>query len=71
MSVAYAMLYKQRPRKPSSLCFRCLKTFSNEAIKPSRLQGHLNIAYIQDLEKKQYVEPSVAKLFSATAKQDS
>lgn len=66
---------------PSSpLCILCLKSFSNEAMKPSRLQDHLNkmhpdkkdknVAYFQDLEKKHNNQPSVSKLFSAAAKQD-
>lgn len=71
----------ENPTNPSSpLCLLCLKTFSNEAMKPSRLQDHLNkmhpgkkdknVAYFQDLEKKHNTQPSVAKLFSAAAKQD-
>lgn len=62
------------------LCLLCSKTFSNEAMKPSRLQDHLNkmhpdkkdknVAYFQDLEKKHNAQPSVSKLFSMAAKQD-
>ncbi|XP_075232269.1 zinc finger BED domain-containing protein 5-like [Lycorma delicatula] len=62
------------------LCLLCSKTFSNEAMKPSRLQDHLNkmhpdkkdknVAYLQDLEKKHNAQPSVSKLFSMAAKQD-
>ena len=60
--------------------FLCQKTFSNEAMKPSRLQDHLNkmhsdkkdtnVAYFQDLEKKYKAQPTVSKLFSAASKQD-
>ncbi|KAJ0180959.1 hypothetical protein K1T71_003044 [Dendrolimus kikuchii] len=71
----------ENPTNPSSpLCLLCLKTFSNEAMKPSRLQDHLNkmhpdkkdknVAYFQDLEKKHNTQPSVAKLISVAAKQD-
>ncbi|KAJ0177194.1 hypothetical protein K1T71_007203 [Dendrolimus kikuchii] len=71
----------ENPTNPSSpLCLLCLKIFSNEAMKPSRLQDHFNkmhpdkkhnnVVYFQDLEKKHNTQPSVAKLFSAAAKQD-
>ncbi|KAJ0180607.1 hypothetical protein K1T71_004011 [Dendrolimus kikuchii] len=71
----------ENPTKLSSpLCLLTLKTFSNEAMKRLRLQDHFNkmhpdkkgknVAYFQDLEKKHNTQPSVAKLFSAVAKQD-
>ncbi|XP_039309107.1 protein ZBED8-like [Solenopsis invicta] len=71
----------ENPTNPSSpLCLLCQKTFSNEAMKPSRLQDHLNkmssdkkdkdVTYFQDLEKKYTAQPTVSKLFSAASKQD-
>ncbi|KAJ0184108.1 hypothetical protein K1T71_000531 [Dendrolimus kikuchii] len=71
----------KNPTNPSSLlCLLCLKTFSNEAMKSSRLQDHFskmhpdkkdkNIAYFQELKKKHNTQPSVTKLFSGSAKQD-
>lgn len=71
----------ENPTNPSSpMCLLCQKTFSNEAMKPSRLQDHLNkmhsdkkdknVAYFQDLEKKYIAQPTVSKLFSAASKQD-
>lgn len=71
----------ENPTNPSSpLCLICRKTFSNEAMKPSRIQDHLNkvhpdkkdnnVAYFQDLEKKYITQPTVSTLFSAASKQD-
>ena len=61
------------------LCaFFIKKSFSNEAMKPSRLQDHLNkmhsdkkdknVTYFQELEKKHAAQPTVSKLFSAASK---
>ena len=62
------------------MCLLCQKTFSNEAMKPSRLQDHLNkmhsdkkdknVTYFQELEKKHAAQPTVSKLFSVVSKQD-
>ncbi|XP_026471713.1 SCAN domain-containing protein 3-like [Ctenocephalides felis] len=62
------------------LCLLCSKTFSNEAMKPSRLEDHLNrmhpdkkdknVDYFRNLEKMYIAQPSVSKLFSVAAKQD-
>ena len=71
----------ENPTNPfSPMCLLCQKTFSNEAMKPSRLQDHLNkmhsdnkdenVAYFQDLEKKYIAQPTVSKLFSSASKQD-
>lgn len=66
---------------PSSpMCLICQRTFSNEAMKPSRLQYHLNavhsdkkdkdVTYFQDLEKKYLTGPTISNLFSTASKQD-
>lgn len=71
----------ENPTNPSSpMCLLCLKTFSNEAMKPSRLQDHLikmhsdkkdrNVTYFQQLEKKHAAQPTVSKLFTVASKQD-
>ena len=64
----------ENPTNPSlPLCLLCQKTFSNEAMKPSRLQDHLSKmhsnkknkteAYFQELEKKYVSHPTITGLF--------
>ncbi|CAG9786987.1 unnamed protein product [Diatraea saccharalis] len=71
----------ENPTNPSSpLCLICKKTFSNEAMKPSRLQDHFNkihphnkdkdVTYFQDMKKKYEIQPTISKLFSSASKQD-
>jgi len=62
------------------MCLICLKVFSNEAMKPSRLQEHLtkvhankknmDLFYFQAFEKKFLKEPTLVNMFSTTAKKD-
>jgi len=62
------------------MCLICRKVFSNEAMKPSRLQEHLikvhankknmDLFYFQALEKKFLKEPTLVNMFSTTSKQD-
>lgn len=67
------------PTNPSSpMCLICQKTFSNEAMKPSRLQYHFNkihpdkkdkdVTYFQDMKKKYEIQPTISKLFSSASK---
>lgn len=54
------------------MCLICQKVFSNEAMKPSRLQEHLNkthpdrkdkdLSYFQGLEKKYLKQPTISNL---------
>ncbi|KFM72594.1 SCAN domain-containing protein 3, partial [Stegodyphus mimosarum] len=71
----------ENPSNPSSpLCLICQKTFSNEAMKPSRLQDHLNkmhpdkkdrdMTYFLEIKKKIENQPTISKLFSSASKQD-
>lgn len=62
------------------MCLICRKVFSNEAMKPSRLQENLtkvhankknmNSFYFQALEKKFLKEPTLVNMFLTTSKQD-
>ncbi|XP_035223782.1 protein FAM200B-like [Stegodyphus dumicola] len=74
----------ENPTNPSSpMCFICHKTFSNEAMKPSRLQEHFNkiypnkkdkdLTYFQDMRKKKKERNSAnyIKPFSPASKQDN
>ncbi|XP_014481742.1 PREDICTED: SCAN domain-containing protein 3-like [Dinoponera quadriceps] len=74
-------IFIENPTNPlSPMCLICQATFSNEAMKPSRLQNHLNkvhsnkkdknVIYFQDLKKKYTVQPTISKLFSEASKQD-
>lgn len=63
------------------MCLICQKTFSNEAMKPSRLLDHFNkmhsdmkdrdVTYFQNMEKKYVAQPTLSTLFSAASKQDN
>lgn len=62
------------------MCLICQKVFSNEAMKPSRLQEHLNkthpdrkdkdLSYFQGLEKKYLKQPTISNLFASSSKQE-
>lgn len=62
------------------MCLICRKVFSNEAMKPSRLQEHLNkihadkknkdLSYFQELEKQYLKQPTISNLFALSSKQD-
>jgi len=62
------------------MCLICRKVFSNEAMKPSRLQEHLtkvhankknmDLFHFQALGKKFLKEPTLVNKFSTTSKQD-
>ncbi|KAK5641074.1 hypothetical protein RI129_009621 [Pyrocoelia pectoralis] len=62
------------------MCLICQKVFSNEAMKPSRLQEHLNkihadkkdkdLSYFQGLEKKYLKQPTISNLFASCSKQE-
>lgn len=62
------------------MCLICRKVFSNEAMKPSRLQEHLNkmhadkknkdLSYFQELEKQYLKQPTISNLFASSSKQD-
>lgn len=63
------------------MCLICQKVFSNEAMKPSRLQEHLNkihadkkdkdLSYFQGLEKKYLKQPTISNLFASCSKQEN
>jgi len=60
------------------MCLICRKVFSNEAMKPSRLQKHLtkihankknmDLFYFKTLEKKFLKEPTWVNMFLTTSK---
>ncbi|XP_050520167.1 SCAN domain-containing protein 3-like [Daktulosphaira vitifoliae] len=62
------------------MCLICQKVFSNEAMKPSRLQEHLTKVHpnkknmslldFQTLEKKILKQPTLVNMFSTASKQD-
>jgi hypothetical protein len=62
------------------MCLICQKVFSNEAMKPSRLQEHLNkvhpnrkdkdISYFKELQNKYSKQPTVSSLFASSSKQE-
>lgn len=62
------------------MCLICRKVFSNEAMKPSRLQEHLTKVHdnkknmdlfdFQTHEKKCLKQPTLVNMFSTTSKQD-
>lgn len=71
----------ENPTNPSSpMCLICQKTFSNEAMKPSRLQDHLykihpnkkdkDVSYFIDMKKKFEYQPTISTFFSSASKQD-
>lgn len=62
------------------MCLICQKVFSNEAMKPSRLQEHLNkmhadkkdkeLFYFQGLENKCLKQATISNLFASSSKQE-
>lgn len=66
--------------KALPMCLICQRVFSNEAMKPSRLQEHLtkihpdrkdrNLSYFEMLKKQHFKRPTLASIFSAASKQD-
>lgn len=82
----YSLLYLKygfthSPVNPSlPMCLLCQKVFSNEAMKPSRLQEHLNkmhtdkkdkdLSYFQELQKKYLKQPTISNLFASSSKQE-
>ncbi|KAL4090872.1 hypothetical protein QTP88_025634 [Uroleucon formosanum] len=71
---------QSRTNSSSPMCLICQKTFSNEAMKPSRFLDHFNkmnsdmkdkdMTYFQNMEKKYVAQPTLSMLFSAASKQD-
>ena len=63
------------------MCMICEKTFSNEAMKPSRLEEHLSkihpgrkdksLSYFQMLKDQHSSRPTLAGMFSASSKEDN
>lgn len=78
--IKYGFIENKSTNPTSPMCLLCQKTFSNEAMKPSRLQDHLNkkhadkknknVAFFQDLEKKYIARPTVSSLYSSSTKQN-
>lgn len=66
--------------KSLPMCLICRKVFSNEAMKPSRLQEHLHkmhpdkknkdLFYFQELEKQYLKQPTISNLFASSSKRD-
>lgn len=66
--------------KALPMCLICQRVFSNEAMKPSRLQEHLtkihpdrkdrNLSYFEMLKEQHFKRPTLASIFSAASKQD-
>ncbi|XP_072401045.1 SCAN domain-containing protein 3-like, partial [Diabrotica undecimpunctata] len=71
---------KSPSNKALPMCLICQRVFSNEAMKPSRLQEHLtkihpdrkdrNLSYFEMLKKQHFKRPTLASIFSAVSKQD-
>lgn len=67
--------------KTKPICLMCLKTFTNEAMKPSRIVDHFTrthnnmkdkpLSYFQNLEARYLNEATVTSMFSAVPKQNN
>lgn len=64
---------QSRSNLSSPMCLICQKTFSNEAMKPSRMLDHFNkmhsnmkdkdVTYFQNMEKKYVAQPTLSTVF--------